>query len=156
MGGGKVNRRPNWGPAKIRQLLSRSPWKGELPSESTFKRVLDKAGLVRHRRRRKAREQGRRLQNRVKVERPNRLWTIDFKGWWYTRDRKRFEPLTIRDDSSRYILRAQATANSRAETVRQQFARVFSKHGLPEIIRSDNGSPFAACNSPLGLTRLSA
>ena len=31
-----------------------------------------------------------------------------------------------------------------------------SRHGLPEVIRSDNGSPFAARNSPLGLSRLSA
>ena len=34
--------------------------------------------------------------------------------------------------------------------------RVFERHGLPEIIRSDNGAPFAARNSPLGLSRLSA
>jgi hypothetical protein len=33
---------------------------------------------------------------------------------------------------------------------------VFERHGIPEVIRSDNGSPFAACNSPLGLSRLSA
>ena len=37
-----------------------------------------------------------------------------------------------------------------------QMIRVFERHGLPEVIRSDNGSPFAACNSPLGLSRLSA
>ena len=48
----------SWGPNKIRQVLSRSDWKGQVPSESTFKRVLDKAGLVRHRRQRKAQEQG--------------------------------------------------------------------------------------------------
>ena len=147
---------PSWGPNKIREVLSRSDWNGELPSESTFKRVLDKAGLVQHRRRRKAQEQGQRVENRVKAERPNHVWTVDFKGWWRTQDRERFEPLTIRDDYSRYVLCAQATANSRTETVREQFDRVFRKHGLPEIIRSDNGAPFAASNSPLGLSRLSA
>jgi len=147
---------PSWGPSKIRQVLSRSGWKGQVPSESTFKRVLDKAGLVRHRRQRKAQEQGQRVENRVKAERPNHVWTVDFKGWWRTQDRTRFEPLTIRDDYSRYILCAQATANSRTETVREQFDRVFRKYGLPEIIRSDNGAPFAATGSPLGLSRLSA
>ena len=35
-------------------------------------------------------------------------------------------------------------------------ARVFERHGLPEVIRSDNGSPFACSSSPLGLSRLSA
>lgn len=147
---------PSWGPSKIRQVLSRSEWKGQVPSESTFKRVLDKAGLVRHRQQRKAQEQGQRVENRVKAERPNHVWTVDFKGWWRTQDRTRFEPLTIRDDYSRYILCAQATANSRTETVREQFDRVFRKYGLPEIIRSDNGAPFAATGSPLGLSRLSA
>ena len=147
---------PNWGPNKIREVMLRSDWKGEVPSESTFKRVLDKAGLVQRRRRRKAQEQGQRVENRVKAERPNHVWTVDFKGWWRTQDRQRFEPLTIRDDFSRYILCAQATPNSRTETVREQFHRVFRKHGIPEIIRSDNGAPFAASNSPLGLSRLSA
>lgn len=147
---------PKWGPRKIREVMLRSGFAGAVPSESTFKRVLDKAGLVCHRRRRKAREQGRRLEKRVRAERANQVWTVDFKGWWYTQDRRRFEPLTIRDDYSRYIVCARATADSRTETVREEFERVFRRHGLPEIIRSDNGSPFAASNSPLGLSRLSA
>ena len=147
---------PAWGPAKLREVLARQGGPGELPSESTFKRVLDKAGLVRHRRRRPPQEQGRRLEHRVQAERPNHVWTVDFKGWWYTQDRRRFEPLTIRDQYSRYVLCAQAAADARTETVREQFERVFQRHGLPEIIRSDNGPPFAARHSPLGLSRLSA
>ena len=47
-------------------------------------------------------------------------------------------------------------ASARTEVVREEFQRVFEHHGLPEIIRSDNGAPFAADSSPLGLTRLSA
>ena len=35
----------------------------------------------------------------------NDEWTIDFKGWWYSRDGKRkCYPLTIRDAVSRYVL----------------------------------------------------
>ena len=147
---------PTWGPAKLREVLARLDGPQELPSESTFKRVLDKAGLVRHRRRRLPREQGARIEQRVRADRPNHVWTVDFKGWWRTQDSRRFEPLTIRDDFSRYILCAQATADARTETVREEFQRVFSRHGLPEIIRSDNGPPFAARHSPLGLSRLSA
>ncbi len=64
--------------------------------------------------------------------------------------------MTIRDDFSRYVLCAQALESARTETVREQLIRVFDRHGLPEVIRSDNGAPFAACNSPLGLSRLSA
>jgi putative transposase len=147
---------PHWGPRKIREVFARSRPGEASPSESTFKRVLDKAGLVARRRRRRRDEQGGRVENRIAAERPNHVWTVDFKGWWYTRDRSRFEPLTIRDDFSRYVLCAQAMENSRTETVREQFDRVFRAHGLPEVIRSDNGDPFAATNSPLGLSRLSA
>lgn len=146
---------PCWGARKLRAVLERTAAKDELPSESSFKRVLEKAGLVEHRRRIRA-EQGTRLVTPVRSVRPNHVWTIDFKGWWYTRDRNRFEPLTIRDDYSRYILCAQALDDACTETVRQQMIRVFERYGLPEVIRSDNGAPFAACRSPLGLSRLSA
>jgi len=144
-----------WGARKLRAVLERTVAKGELPSESSFKRILEKAGLVEHRRRARA-AQGARLQSRVRSARPNHVWTIDFKGWWYTRDRNRFEPLTMRDDYSRYVLCAQALEDACTETVRQQMIRVFERYGLPEVIRSDNGAPFAACGSPLGLSRLSA
>jgi len=144
-----------WGARKLRAVLERTVPKEDLPSESSFKRILDKAGLVEHRRRMRA-QQASRLQTPARTERPNHVWTIDFKGWWYTRDRTRFEPLTIRDDFSRYVLCAQALDDARTETVREQMIRVFQRHGLPEVIRSDNGPPFAARNSPLGLSRLSA
>jgi transposase InsO family protein len=146
---------PGWGPRKLRAILARTCSPSDLPSESSFKRVLDKAGLVERRRRRLPSEQGR-LTMPVKAERPNQIWTIDFKGWWYTRDRSRFEPLTIRDGYSRCVLCAQALDNACTETVRVAMVRVFERHGLPEVIRSDNGSPFAARRSPLGLSRLSA
>lgn len=146
---------PGWGPRKLRTVLARTGSPSELPSESSFKRVLDKAGLVMRRRCRTTSEQGR-LTMPVKPERPNHIWTIDFKGWWYTRDKSRFEPLTIRDGYSRYVLCAQALHNARTDTVQAAMVRVFEKHGIPEVIRSDNGSPFAAVHSPLGLSRLSA
>jgi transposase InsO family protein len=146
---------PSWGARKLRAVLERTLPKADLPSESSFKRILDKAGLVEHRRRRPATEGGR-VQTPLRAERPNHVWTIDFKGWWYTRNSRRFEPLTIRDDFSRYLLCAQAMDDSRTDTVQKQMAGVFERYGLPEIIRSDNGSPFAAANSPLGLSRLSA
>lgn len=146
---------PTWGARKLLAVLERMVRKEDLPSESSFKRILDKAGLVEHRRRVRA-GQAARLQTPAKAERPNHVWTIDFKGWWYTRNRIRFEPLTIRDDFSRYVLCAQALDNARTENVRDQMVRVFQRYGLPEVIRSDNGSPFAARSSPLGLSRLSA
>lgn len=147
---------PGWGPKKIRALYGRAHPGNTIPSESTFKRILEKAGLVTRRRRRPVQEAGFRLTHRVNAERPNQVWTVDFKGWWYTQDRRRFEPLTIRDAYSRYVLCAQALPSSCTEVVQQQFHNIFDQFGLPEVIRSDNGAPFAASNSPLGLSRLSA
>lgn len=146
---------PSWGARKLRAVMLRSCEGLEVPSESSFKRVLNKSGLVKKRRRRLQQETGR-LQLRVKSERPNQVWTIDFKGWWRTQDRGRFEPLTIRDDYSRYVLFAAGLPDTGTESVRGAMEEVFSRYGLPEVIRSDNGAPFAASNSPLGLTRLSA
>ena len=146
---------PSWGASKLRAVLARTVGAAELPSESSFKRILDKAGLVVHRRRVPVKENAR-IQTRVRAERPNHVWTIDFKGWWYTRNRIRFEPLTIRDDFSRFVLCAQALDDACTETVRAGMERVFERYGLPEVIRSDNGAPFAGANAPLGLSRLSA
>lgn len=146
---------PKWGPRKIRTVFGRNHPEKDLASESTFKRILDKAGLVKHRKRRAPQESGR-ITNRIQPERANQVWTVDFKGWWWTGDRRRFEPLTVRDAFSRFVLCAQALENNRTQTVRVAFERLFAQYGLPEVIRSDNGSPFASHHSPLGLSRLSA
>ena len=51
------------------------------------------------------------------------------------------------------VLRAMEDA--RTDTVRRRFERLFERHGLPQAIRSDNGSPFASVHGLLGLSRLS-
>jgi transposase InsO family protein len=145
----------SWGPRKIRAVYGRTYAQEELPSESTFQRILEKAGLVQHRRRRSQGESGR-LSQPAAAQRPNQIWTVDFKGWWRTADRGRFEPLTVRDAYSRYILCARALEDGRSRSVRAAFERLFGSYGLPEVIRSDNGSPFACTRAPLGLSRLSA
>ena len=40
--------------------------------------------------------------------------------------------------------------------MRQVLSELFRKYGLPKVIRSDNGEPFASSSNQLGLTRLSA
>jgi putative transposase len=145
---------PHWGPRKIRDLYERKH-PGELPSESSFKRVLERAGLTQPRKVRRAREGGRLATGR-KAEAPNEIWTVDFKGWWRDRDGLRVEPLTVRDEHSRMILEMRAVESARTETIKPCFERLFEAHGLPGAIRSDNGPPFASSNGLLGLSRLSA
>ena len=85
----------------------------------------------------------------------NEVWTIDFKGWWHDAQGK-CEPLTVRDEWSRYLLEVRALENARTETVRACFERLFERYGLPQAIRSDNGSPFSSSRSIMGLSKLSA
>jgi len=142
----------SWGPRKIRELYLRRH--GEVASESTFKRVLERAALTQKRRRRRAPEAGR-LSNGREARGLNEVWTVDFKGWW-RKGEQRCEPLTVRDEYSRYLLEVRAVEDARSETVRKRFERIFERHGLPEAIRSDNGSPFASRQGLFGLSRLSA
>jgi transposase InsO family protein len=141
-----------WGPRKIRELYLRRH--GEVASESTFKRVLERAGLTQKRRRARASQAGR-LSKGGRASVPNDVWTVDFKGWWRDGD-KRCEPLTVRDEYSRYILEVRAVEDARSETVRKSFEQLFERQGLPQAIRSDNGSPFASVHGLWGLSRLSA
>ena len=143
----------SWGPRKIREVYRRTH--GEAPSESSFKRVLERAGLVEKRRKRRRKGQEQRLTHWVVAQAPNDVWTVDFKGWWHINGRQRCEPLTIRDEFSRYVLGLRAMTTSRTEPVKAQFERVFEQYGLPKVIRSDNGPPFASMSAPLGLSRLS-
>lgn len=145
---------PHWGPRKIQALYQRKHG-GEVPSESSFKRVLERAGLTVPRRVRRSEETGR-LSHGVKAAEPNDVWTVDFKGWWKDREGLRVEPLTVRDEHSRMLLEMRALEDSRTGTVRACFERLFERHGLPGAMRSDNGPPFASANGLLGLSRLSA
>lgn len=145
-----------WGARKLQALYQRLHGQEQTPSESSFKRVLDRCGLVEHRQPRRKSEQAGRLQCGIAAQKPNELWTVDFKGWWHSSDQQRCEPLTVRDAYSRYLLCVRPLADACSETVRRQFLLLFEQHGLPQAIRSDNGSPFASYNAPLGLSRLSA
>jgi transposase InsO family protein len=144
----------SWGPRKIRELYLRLH--GRAASESSFKRVLERAGLTERRVRRRPGLKAGRLYSGQRGQAPNEVWTVDFKGWWYNEARERCEPLTVRDEYTRYILELRAMANARTVTVRKVFERLFERYGLPQRIRSDNGSPFGATSALLGLSRLSA
>jgi transposase InsO family protein len=145
-------RHRHWGPRKIREIYLRQ-W-GEGPSESSFKRVLEKSGLTQKRRAKRAAETGR-ISSGKRASEANEVWTVDFKGWWYDAQGK-CEPLTVRDEYSRYVLELRAMRDAKTRSVQECFERLFERHGLPGAIRSDNGSPFASAQGLLGLSKLSA
>jgi len=144
---------PSWGASKIRKILVKEF--DEVPSRRTIHRVLQDCNLVQTRR---ARKRLRRSSNRtvVKAQFCNHIWTVDFKGWWRTKDGKKVFPLTIRDEYSKYILAVVLLACPSLELVKEAFIECFKRFGLPEYIRSDNGSPFSFAQGLCGLSRLSA
>jgi transposase InsO family protein len=143
-----------WGPRKIRAVYLRLH--GQAASESSFKRVLARAGLTEPRRPKRSAAQSGILRTGRQAQGVNDVWTVDFKGWWYDGQSQRCEPLTVRDEHSRYVLELQRLPDARTQTVRARFEKLFTRHGLPRAIRSDNGAPFAQVQGILGLSRLSA
>jgi putative transposase len=143
-----------WGARKLRySLVKRFGQKG-VPSIATIGRWLKRWGLVVSRKRR--------LPGPVMIRpavRPGRschdVWTVDFKGWYRTRDGTRVDPLTVRDLYSRYGLAIRLLRHPRLKETQREFVRLFKQFGLPKRIRCDNGTPFGG-GGPTGLTRLSA
>jgi transposase InsO family protein len=142
----------NWGPKKIRGVLQSKGWDGKVPAASTMGDILRRAGLVRRkgRRRRKTYYNG----PLTEAKYPNHVWAVDYKGWFRMRDGVRCDPLTISDLYSRYVLEVKALPDQSYEEARGVFEKVFQEYGLPKIIRSDNGLPFASRGAG-GLSRLS-
>ncbi|PZR61985.1 MAG: integrase, partial [Stutzerimonas stutzeri] len=144
--------RPSWGPrkiiAKLQDLYPDEAW----PAASTAGEILKRAGLVKVRRRRFRAPPT--LGGLTTPERPNHVWATDHKGWVLLGDGTRCEPLTISDNHTRFLIGLSSGVSKNVQETRAEFERAFADYGLPEVIRSDNGSPFAA-NGVTGLTTLS-
>ena len=147
-----ARQRWNWGPRKLRVKLAAAQPKITWPADSTIGEVLKRAGLT-HRRKPRVRTPpyG---QPFASVDAANQTWCADFKGWFRTADGKRCVPLTISDAHSRYLLRCQITPKADSIHVAAIFDAAFREYGLPLVIHTDNGVPFASC-APGGLSRVS-
>jgi len=143
---------PFWGPRKLRARLRMLDGGVVLPAASTIGEILRRHGLIVPRRRRQ----------RVPADTSpfaectgaNDTWSIDFKGWFRTGDGRRCEPLTISDAFSRYLLRCQVVQRTDTSWVKPLVEATLREYGLPRVIRSDNGPPFASSGAG-GLSRLS-
>ncbi len=144
---------PKWGAPKIRSRLERVyPAWNSYPAISTIGLFLRKQGLTHPRKRRR---------KATPTELPltsghysNQVWCADFKGHFKTGNRDRCNPLTISDHASRYLLCCRHLDRMSYELVKMRFERVFCEYGLPEVIRTDNGTPFSSRGLG-GLSRLS-
>ena len=139
---------PSWGPKKILDVLGRRDPERAMPSIPTGARILDRAGLVKPRRRYRHAHPG---CPQTKAAAPNDIWAADE---FRMKNGKYCFPLTIGDLSSRFILGIDAHPAISLEKTFDYFARVFRTYGLPNRIRTDNGVPFAS-NALARLSQLS-
>lgn len=139
-----------WGPLKLKRRLERE-LERPMPAASTIGLLLQRHGLTVQRKPR-ARSQPA-AAPLTQPEAANQVWCADFKGYFHTGDGRRCDPLTITDRWSRYLLRCQITRPDYLHT-RALFEATFRENGLPAVIRTDNGEPFASPGIG-GLSRLS-
>ena len=142
--------RPKWGPKKIVERLRQVEPDESWPAPSTAGEILDRAGLVKRRNRRRHATPW--SEPFAAAEEPNDVWSIDFKGWFRTGDGVRVDPLTVQDAASRYLLVCNGLLQPTGLEVHRVLERAFREYGLPTTIRSDNGPPFAS----IGLGSLSS
>ena len=133
---------PTWGPKKVVATLREETPEVRWPAPSTAGNILDRAGLVRRRKRR--RRVAPWSEPFAAAHNPNDVWAIDFKGWFRTRDGVRIDPLTVQDAASRYLLVCNGLLQANGPRVQRVLEGAFREYGLPWTIRSDNGPPFAS------------
>lgn len=144
--------KPTWGAPKIMELLARRYPDIHRPAISTVHAVLDRHGLVKHRKERRNKAAGTILSE---SQGPNDLWCADYKGEFMLADRRYCYPLTITDHASRYLFAVEALESTKEINAFTVFERVFRENGLPRAIRTDNGVPFASPNALFNLSKLS-
>jgi len=141
-----------WGPKKIVTNLKRLYPEDEWPSVSTTGDWLKKNYLVNEK---KIRKHVHQYQDHfVDCRKPNDVWSADYKGQFYTKDKKVCYPLTVTDNFSRFLIACDGLEGPRYIETRACFERIFREYGLPLAIRTDNGTPFSGM-SVGGLSRLS-
>jgi transposase InsO family protein len=117
------------------------------PAASTIGELLVREGLIR-RGRRKRSPQHRRLETlRTPATAPNVVWTADFKGQFRLGTGEYCYPLTVLDLHSHFLLGCTALPTTAVRPTREAFARLFREFGLPAVLRTDNGVPFAQPNA---------
>jgi transposase InsO family protein len=142
-----------WGGRKLKSVLEQESPGVSLPSAGTIATILRRHGLVQ---RRKARRRPTRYAGALTAPQgPNEVWAADYKGQFRLGNREYCYPLTATDLHSRFILAVEALDGTDEEQARGVFEEIFTMHGLPLVIRTDNGTPFAS-QGLAGLTRLSA
>jgi putative transposase len=150
----ELRRELEYGPKKLVGWLERFEPGWDVPAPSTVGELLKRRGLV------TPRKPSRRLRPGthplLHADKPNAVWSMDFKGWVRLGDGSRCDPLTVTDAFSRFLLccKAGTATGAVARDVWAQLVRAFRENGMPKAMRFDNGQHWAAPKGELGITTL--
>jgi len=145
-------RYPTFGAPKVRVKLLARVGADACPAESTIGEILKRHGLTKPRKHR--RHVTPNAEPSVHCQEANEVWCADFKGWFRCGNGKICTPLTISDGHTRYLIRCVGLhGNTGFEAVRPIFEAAFRQYGMPGVMRTDNGPPFASVGFA-GLSRL--
>lgn len=140
------------GPKKVLAKLKKDYPRFDWPSASTVGEWLKKYGLVqKNKKRYRVPQYNHPFREGIKA---NTVWSADYKGQFFMGNKRKCYPLTISDNYSRYLLKCQGLTGPRYKDTKAVFEATFKEYGLPDAIRTDNGTPFAY-RSIAGLSRLS-
>jgi transposase InsO family protein len=142
---------PYWGPKKLPVIIRQLAPDIDMPAPSTIGEILKRNGLIVPRRRSRGAPPA--TAPFAQYTEPNEVWCIDFKGDFRV-GAKRCYPLTVIDGASRYLVECRGMSRIRTHDARKALHRAFQEFGLPRVIRTDNGPPFASCGAG-GLCKLS-
>lgn len=132
----------DWGPEKVLDYLAPRQPAIKWPAVSTVAQWFAQAGLVIGRkRRRRSVPFGAPF---TIATAPNELWSADFKGQFRMHDGRLCYPLTLSDGFSRYLLCCHGLRRPTWRSTQPWFEWAFREYGLPAVIRTDNGAPFAS------------
>lgn len=112
------------------------------PPRSTTDAILKRAGLVQERKRVRRRFAPAAARGAYDTSAAGEVMTADYKGQFRLRNGRYCYPLVVADPVSRYLLACDAYSGISLEQTWATFARVFGEHGMPNVLHTDNGTPF--------------
>lgn len=136
---------PRWGYRMLHRVLNRERAKAGVTEKVNVKKVrrlCQVHGLTLQRKRRKKRR-GIGTSVPCRAEYPGHVWAYDFV-FDLTAGGRQLKILTVIDEFTRQALAVEVEHRMGARFVIQTLQRLFSLHGVPQYIRSDNGPEFIA------------
>lgn len=131
---------PRWGYLTVYDFLKT---KGHRVGRETVRLCRKREGLQVVIKQRKKRHIGNSVHRELQARYPNHVWSYDFVED-ATADGKRLRFLNIVDEYTRESLAIECSRSQNWYKVKKVLQRLFAERGLPEFLRSDNGSELTA------------